>query len=102
MNVDFLTVEDIKPLVRKVDELLSFLKTSPPIREQDGIIYSNKQLVKRLNVSVKTLQNYRDNRMIEFNQVGRKICYTESQVKRFLERHRVKTSFSREGKEIAA
>lgn len=94
MKVEFLTAEDIRPLFSKVDEVLSLLRTSPPGREQTGMIYSNKQLSKKINVSLKTLQNYRDSRMIEFNQVGRKICYTENQVQKFLERFKVKTSKS--------
>jgi transposase len=98
MELNVLTVQDIQPLVNKVDELLSLLKAKPYKGDGIGMVYSNKQLAQRLNVSIKTLQNYRDNRLIEFNQVGRKISYTEDQVQRFLSRHRVKTSYLNEGK----
>jgi len=102
MTVNFLTAEDVQPLVSKVDEVLSLLKASPSKMNGNGTIYSNKQLAKRLNVSVKTLANYRDNRIIEFSQVGRKINYTEDQVQRFLNRHRVKSSYTNEGKGVTA
>src|ERR1700744_1505064 len=97
MNLQILTVQDIQPLAQKVDEMLSLLKARPSSRDEIGVVYSNKQLAKRLNVSSKTLQYYRDKRLIEVSQIGRKILYNEEQVQRFLNRHCIKSSVS-EGK----
>ena len=94
MNLTILTTQDIEPLVKKLDCMLSLLKARPSNGDEIGMVYSNKQLANRLNISTKTLQNYRDKRLIEFSQVGRKIIYTKDQVQRFLERHRIKSSYA--------
>jgi hypothetical protein len=98
MTVNILTIQDIEPLVQKLDYVLSLLKARPFKGDEIGMVYSNRQLAKRLNVSSKTLQSYRDKRLIEFSQVGRKISYTEEQVHSFLNRHRIKSSQVCEGK----
>jgi hypothetical protein len=92
MELDILTAQDIQPLAQKIEEVLSLLKARPDRSDEVGMMYSNKQLAKRLSVSQKTLQNYRDKRLIEYSQVNRKILYSEEQVKRFLNRHRIKSS----------
>jgi hypothetical protein len=98
MKVEFLTGDDIQPLASKIDEMLSLLKARSNRSDAIGMMYSNKQLAKRLNVSQKTLQSYRDKRLIEYSQVNRKILYSEEQVQRFLNCHRIKSSYNSEGK----
>src|SRR5579863_387030 len=98
MQTIVLTIPALKLVESKLDEVLSLLKDAPFNKNQINMIYSNKQVARRLNVSSKTLQNYRKNRLIEFSQVARKICYTEDQIQRFLNRNQIKSSRCSEGK----
>lgn len=50
-------------------------------------LYDNKSLCKRLGVSLRTLQLWRDSQAIRYFQKGRKIMYLESWVLEFLEKH---------------
>ena len=49
--------------------------------------FNNVEAASILKVSVRTLQKYRDNGLIEFSQVGRKIVYTLAQIEVFLARN---------------
>jgi excisionase family DNA binding protein len=51
------------------------------------------EICKLLRVSKRTLQNYRDNRVIPFSQIGRKIYYKYSDIVEYLELHYVKPSY---------
>lgn len=44
---------------------------------------------KLLGVSPKTWQNYRDQRLIPFSQIGRKIYVTRADLDAFLRKHRI-------------
>jgi excisionase family DNA binding protein len=51
------------------------------------------ELCKLLRVSKRTLQNYRDQRVIPFSQIGRKIYYKYSDINEYLELHYVKPNY---------
>lgn len=44
---------------------------------------------KILGISPKTWQNYRDQRLIPFSQIGRKIYVTQADLDAFLRKHRI-------------
>ncbi len=92
MNTIFSQQDDIQKLNEKVDKIISWFNNLDIIHPNRT--YTNKELCKKLNVCTKTLQNYRDSGWIEFTQVGRKIIYTDTQVQRFIDNHRVKTKFN--------
>jgi hypothetical protein len=48
-------------------------------------ILNTDETCKLMHVSMRTLQNYRDKRLIKFSQVGRKITYRMPDVLQFLE-----------------
>jgi len=58
---------------------------------------SNEDVCKLLGVSKRTLQNYRDQRLISFSQVGRKIFYRSSSVDTLLEQHHVRSNYEKGG-----
>ena len=60
-------------------------KTDPLVEDR---IINNKELQAMLNVSRKTCQSWRDNRLITFSQMGRCIFYRLSDVNRMLDNHR--------------
>jgi excisionase family DNA binding protein len=56
------------------------------------VLLTNDEVCSILNISKRSLQNYRDRRMITFIQCGRKILYTEDSIKAFLEAHHIKAT----------
>ncbi|MEN0048847.1 MAG: helix-turn-helix domain-containing protein [Bacteroidota bacterium] len=75
------------------DELAENLKTINEKLQQlkqpnhDELI-PNQKLGKMLNVSDRTLQNWRDEGLIAFTQIGKKIYYTKADLEAFIERHK--------------
>jgi|WetSurMetagenome_2_1015567.scaffolds.fasta_scaffold1705406_1 excisionase family DNA binding protein len=55
------------------------------------------EICKLLRVSKRTLQNYRDKRVIPFSQIGRKIYYKYSDIVDYLELHYVKPYYQKGG-----
>jgi excisionase family DNA binding protein len=49
------------------------------------------EICKLLRVSKRTLQNYRDKRVIPFSQIGRKIYYKVSDIEDYLNNHHIKS-----------
>lgn len=58
---------------------------------------SGDEICNLLRVSKRTLQNYRDKRVIPFSQIGRKIYYKYSDIVNYLELHYVKSYYSKGG-----
>ena len=55
------------------------------------IVYDNDALSRKLKVSTRTLQNWRDGGLIKFSQIGKKIYYMEKSIISFLDDKEVKT-----------
>ena len=88
MNVDLVTQNDIQPLVNKINDLAAIIYA----QETKGLgkIYNTKELSQRLKVSTKTINNWREARLIEFCKVQSTILYTEKAVLEFLASHSIK------------
>ena len=89
MTVDFLTKNDFSEIKETLAELASQIKTikkSSPLSEQ---WLDNQDLCELLHVSKRTLQNYRDNGVIPFSQIGGKIYYKATDVEKLLNKHYV-------------
>jgi len=72
-------------LEKKLSELINQLEIN---RLHDSIqVLENSQLKKCLNVSIKTLQHWRDNGIIGFSQIGTKIYYRISDIQVFLDKY---------------
>ena len=54
-------------------------------------ILNTDETCKLMHVSMRTLQNYRDKRLIKFTKVSRKITYRMPDVLQFLEDHGIQT-----------
>lgn len=50
-----------------------------------------KEVQKILGISPKTFQYYRDNRSIQFSQIGRKIYVKRKDLMAFIEKHHIKS-----------
>lgn len=75
----------------EVKNTLLFLRetiaTLKPKDSEDKVMNS-KEAMKYLNISAKTWQTYRDNKLIPFSQCGRKIMVKKSDLDAFLSKHR--------------
>lgn len=78
----------LEELINKVNELYNLLNIG---KQQDDKLYSNRDASKYLSVCSKTLQNYRDDGLLEFRQIGRKIYYTQADLNAFLEKYKKQT-----------
>ncbi|MBU0487063.1 MAG: helix-turn-helix domain-containing protein [Bacteroidetes bacterium] len=78
--------------IRKVNED-NLRKAMMPFTEQ---WVDNEYACKLLNVSKRTLQTYRDERMLPYSQIHAKIYYRVADLERFLKRHYVRHSNTKE------
>jgi hypothetical protein len=60
-------------------------------REKPAIEWlDNKEAIKLLSVSSRTLQNWRDNGLLGFSQIGSKIYYSRQDIDLMLQQHHCK------------
>jgi hypothetical protein len=52
---------------------------------QDNIFFDNQEFMQLMNISKRTSQQWRDNKIIGFSQVGNKIYYRLSDIQKLLE-----------------
>jgi hypothetical protein len=88
METKLITAEDYQALQCTLTRLESKLDKITP-DQLDTVTYTPEEVCKMLDVSPKTLQNYRDKKLIDFSQVGPKIWFTTQDVQTFLTRNRI-------------
>ena len=88
MELNIVLDSDLKVLNEKVDKLLEYFSKVHGNRA-DEKTYSNKEMMKKLNVCSKTLHHYRKSGLLRYSQANRKITYTESALQDFLNNHLV-------------
>lgn len=88
MNVDLITKNDIQPLVDKINDLAAILDA----QGAKGLdkVYNTKELAQKLKVSTKTINNWREDRLIEFCKMNNVVLFTEKAVLEFLASHSIK------------
>lgn len=88
MAFTILTRDDLQTVEERLDQLLQILQNSKSSGGNN--IYTTQQLAKKLSVSTKTIQHWREGKLIQFSQVNNKIYYTERAVEDFLANHSIK------------
>ncbi len=58
----------------------------------NALAISNEDFIKKLGVSRRTAQTWRDEGKIIFTQVGKKIYYQQTDIQKFLESHKIQNS----------
>lgn len=80
--------EDIILFFENLDELLNSVKetleNNPPILNGERYL-TNNDVANMLHISLRTLQDWRDNGRIAYIQISGKVLYKESDVRRLLE-----------------
>lgn len=80
--------EDITSFFKNLDELLNFVKeafeSNPPALNGERYL-TNSGVANMLHISLRTLQDWRDNGRIAYIQISGKVLYKEGDVRRLLE-----------------
>lgn len=80
--------EEWQSLHEKLDRLTDMVeKTQRGSSTPDWL--ESEEARKLLGISPKTWQNYRDQRLIPFSQIGRKIYVNHADIDNFLHKHRI-------------
>ena len=88
MTIDILTKNDILALEEKINLIAESFRYNE-IRGI-GIVYTTKELAVMLRVSTKTINNWREARIIEFVKIQNIILFTEKAVSDFMASHTIK------------
>ena len=80
--------EEWQSLHEKLDRLTDMVEKNQGCSPNCDWLES-EEARKLLGISPKTWQNYRDQRLIPFSQIGRKIYVNQSDIDNFLLRHRI-------------
>lgn len=95
INLNLPALDEIKSKLEVIDSKIdSIQKTNPSF----GIWLTTKQAAKALDVTNRTLQNYRDQGLIPFSQFGRQIRYRAEDIKDFLMSHYIKANNQKGGR----
>lgn len=89
MEVIIMQSEVYQSLINEIDSIKKILIDNKE-KERENRWLTGEEVLGILNVSPKTLQTYRDKRMISYSQVGNKIFYRLSDIDAFLESHHIK------------
>lgn len=88
MNLEILTKQDLETVESKLNELLASFQADTI--KGLGKVYNTKELSERLKVSTKTINNWREQRLVEYCKVQNTILFTEKAVLEFLANHSIK------------
>ena len=77
-------------LLDKLEYLIEVVETKKQSQIIETLWLTQEEVKKVLCVSNRTLQNYRDNGILSFSKVGRKIKYKQIDVESLLQKHYVK------------
>lgn len=92
MKVELIVKEDLQKVEEKLELVIQLVQTTGT---GSLYIYNTCELADRLKVSTKTIQNWREQRLIEYSQVNNKIFYTGKSVEEFLASHSIKRFFKK-------
>jgi hypothetical protein len=88
MQAVIFTQDQFDNLVKRLDEIQSSLPNGQKSQEESFL--DNQQFLQLMNISKRTAQNWRDEGIISFSQVGSKIYYQRSDVQKLLEANKKK------------
>ena len=85
MEVITIQSEAFHEIMKKMEDIQRQLKAKE--KEPKDIWIDNDELAKMLKVTKRTIQNYRDNGIISFSQIGSKLYYRLSDIEDMLMKH---------------
>lgn len=92
MKIELITREELQKVEDKLEQMIQLIQSAEIGHNK---IYITQELAEKLQVSTKTIQNWREQRLIEYSQISNKIYYTDKSVQDFLATHSIKRFTSR-------
>ena len=92
MNAVVITQHDFNDLIKRLEIIQS--EISKFHKEPNDPILDNQQVCQILNLSKRSLQNYRESGIIAYSQIGAKIYYKMSDIRDLLNKN-YKPAFSK-------
>lgn len=89
MELKIISSEDYNRIIDKIDEVIQILKEQNQ-ESKKGLSekwLDSSEVLSVLKISSRTLQNYRDQRLIPFSKIGSKIYYKASDIEQYLNDH---------------
>jgi len=90
---------DPDKLIRKIELFESLKKAATQSHFDKIILLTPKEVCELLQISARTCQNYRDQRILAFIQIGRKIYFRVEDIIAYLDQFHVKPLSWRKGHE---
>jgi len=78
-------------IIRKIEMVESLKKEASQSSFNKIILLTPKEVCELLQISARTCQSYRDQRILAFIQIGRKVYFRVEDVIAYLDQHYVKT-----------
>lgn len=84
MNIKFISEEVFNELKQEIARIHKAIKDQAGNRE---IVYDNADAVRLLKVSIRTLATWREEGIIKYSQIGKKIYYRYEDIQEMLDRN---------------
>ncbi len=94
MEMKFISEEAYQQLIDKIDAIAGSINKKSKENPLSEIWLDIQEVCQLLKVSKRTLQSYRDNRVLPFSKVAGKIYFRASDIEAHLEKHYQKISNS--------
>lgn len=91
MKAIILSVEQFNEIVNRLDTLYSKLNENQ--KSPGNTFLDNQEFIQLMNISKRTSQNWRDQGIVSFSQIGSKIYYKMEDVEKLLNKN-YKAAFS--------
>ena len=79
--------ERIEDILKRLDEQMTFLVAKMKLNEKidpEDVFFDNQEFMKLMNISKRTAQEWRNKKIILCSQIGNKIYYRLSDIKRLI------------------
>jgi hypothetical protein len=90
MNTSNMTNDEAKPIGDFIERLQYLEEKLKKIQSVKDVFLDNQEFLQVMNISKRTAQTWRDNRIIAYSQVGAKIYYRVSDIEELLNKNYIK------------
>ena len=85
--------EEAEKILKRLDEQVALIVAKLKIgskSDPEDVFFDNQEFMLLMNISKRTAQEWRNKKIIEFSQVGNKIYYRLSDIKKLLDENYIK------------
>lgn len=79
--------DEAEKVLKRIDEQVTLIVAKMKVGSKldpEDIFFDNQEFMQLMNISKRTAQEWRNKKVIEFSQVGNKIYYSLSDIKKLL------------------